>query len=122
MGSHEVGTSPSFVGRWCRRVITFHIVCLAWIFFRAPSIRGAWTQLSSLGTWQWLPVYGVALQFLAFYSCLLFLIDLQLEVSGGEYLFESRPVLLRIAAGMMICILTTLFGANQENAFIYFRF
>ena len=28
-------------GRWVRRVITFHLVCLGWVFFRAPSMGDA---------------------------------------------------------------------------------
>jgi len=53
---------------------------------------------------------------------MLFLIDLQLEVSGGEYVLATRSLLLRVFTGVALCVLITLFGANQENAFIYFRF
>jgi D-alanyl-lipoteichoic acid acyltransferase DltB (MBOAT superfamily) len=121
-GRREIGTTSSFVGRWLRRIVIFHLVCIAWLFFRMPSIGGALEQIQSVGTWQWLPVYGVALQFLAVYSVILFLIDLQLEASNSEYLFENRSLSIRVVAGIAICVLITLLGANQENAFIYFRF
>jgi alginate O-acetyltransferase complex protein AlgI len=121
-GKREVTTASSFLGKWVRRIIIFNLVCLAWVFFRIPSIRGAYEQILGAGTWQWLPIYGVTFQFLALYALMLFLIDLQLETSNGEYVLEARPLMLRIVTGVAICVFITLFGANQENAFIYFRF
>jgi hypothetical protein len=100
----------------------FNLVCLARVFFRIPSIRGAYEKILSAKTWEWLPIYGVALQFLVVYALMLFLIDLRLEASNGEYLLETRPLILRVVTGLVFCVLFTLFGANQENAFIYFRF
>jgi alginate O-acetyltransferase complex protein AlgI len=118
----EIEASLSFVARWIRQIIVFNLVCLAWVFFRIPSFGGAWEQVTGLFTWQWLPIYGVALQFLTVYSVMLFLVDLHLEASGGEYLFEHRPLSRRLVTGIMLCILITLLGANQVSAFIYFQF
>jgi alginate O-acetyltransferase complex protein AlgI len=36
------------VVRWRRRIITFHLVCLAWIFFRADSFGTAWDVIKRL--------------------------------------------------------------------------
>jgi D-alanyl-lipoteichoic acid acyltransferase DltB (MBOAT superfamily) len=121
-GTREIAPSLSTLWRWSRRILIFNLVCVAWVFFRIPSIHSAWQQLMGAGTWQWLPVYGVALQFLAVFALPLFLIDLQLESSNSEYVFGSLSMRPRIAAGIALCILITLFGANQESAFIYFRF
>lgn len=121
-GKREVTSSSNFLGKWIRRIFIFNLVCLAWVFFRIPSIRGAYEQILGAKTWQWLPIYGVALQFLALYALMLFLIDLQLEASNGEYVLETKSLMLRVTAGVALCVLITLFGANQENAFIYFRF
>jgi D-alanyl-lipoteichoic acid acyltransferase DltB (MBOAT superfamily) len=33
------------VGRW---FVTFHVVCLAWVFFRAQTFEGAWLMLRGL--------------------------------------------------------------------------
>src|SRR2546429_7809122 len=118
----EIKLSTTFVGRWGRRIILFHLVCLAWIFFRVPSLSGAWEQIVSLATWQWNPAYLTALLFLAVYAVILFLLDLQLELSNGEHVFASRSYTWRVATGIAFCVLITLFGANQESAFIYFRF
>jgi D-alanyl-lipoteichoic acid acyltransferase DltB (MBOAT superfamily) len=38
---------------WLRRVITFHLVVLGWVVFRAASFADAVTILHGLGTWRW---------------------------------------------------------------------
>jgi D-alanyl-lipoteichoic acid acyltransferase DltB (MBOAT superfamily) len=121
-GKRELTPSSSFFGRWGRRILLFHVVCLAWIFFRVPSLSGAWEQVASLAVWQWNPAYLTALLFLAVYAGILFLLDLQLEHSNAEHVFASRSYAWQIATGVAFSVLITLFGANQESAFIYFRF
>ena len=121
-GKTAAEPAAGFAGRWVRRIVIFHLVCVAWVFFRIPSLQGAWEQLVSLGTWQWVPAYGIALALLAAYAGLLFALDLQLEASNGEYVFESRTYAWRVVTGVAFCALITLLGANSEVAFIYFRF
>src|SRR5713226_2025691 len=121
-GQREITAWTAFLGRWGRRFILFHVVCLAWIFFRVPSLRGGWEQIASLAIWQWQPVYFTVLLFLAVYAVVFFLLDLQLELSNAEHVFALRPYSWQVTAGFAFCVLITLFGANQESAFIYFRF
>jgi alginate O-acetyltransferase complex protein AlgI len=121
-GSGEVPDSQNFLGRWARRIFIFNLVCVAWIFFRVPTFHGAWEQLAGLGNWHWAAEYGIAIKFLAFYAVALFLLDLQLEHSRGEYAFALRSYPLRVAVGFALCGLITLFGANQVSAFLYFQF
>jgi alginate O-acetyltransferase complex protein AlgI len=40
--------TPSVVGRWVSILLTFHYVCFAWIFFRAPTFAGALEVLRSI--------------------------------------------------------------------------
>ena len=119
---HTVEDSPSFLGRWGRRVFVFHLVCFAWIFFRITSFRGALEQISALRHWHWANEYGVATVFLSTYAVALFLLDLQLEHSQGEYVLSYQRYPFRVAAGFALCALITLFGANQASAFLYFQF
>ncbi len=35
--------------RWLGRILTFHVVCLGWVFFRAPTLTAAWAVLRRLG-------------------------------------------------------------------------
>jgi alginate O-acetyltransferase complex protein AlgI len=122
LGHAGPADSRAWLGRWARRLVIFNLVCLAWIFFRVPTFRGAWEQILGLSHWHWAPEYGVAVMFLAAFSGILFLVDLQLERAKGESLFDAHRYPLRVATGLALCTLITLFGANQVSAFIYFQF
>lgn len=52
----------------------------------------------------------------------LFVLDLFLEATGDEYLFQSRPHFQRVAVALSCVLAIVLFGANQTHAFIYFQF
>jgi D-alanyl-lipoteichoic acid acyltransferase DltB (MBOAT superfamily) len=114
--------APSFVATWAWRIVIFHLVCLAWIFFRAQSLGEAMTFLGGLRIWAWSAEYGLALRFLAVFSMPLMLLDLINERRGDEYLLETSWVPARVAIGVTMMAFVTLFAANQLNAFIYFRF
>jgi alginate O-acetyltransferase complex protein AlgI len=108
--------------KWLKRILIFHLVCLAWIFFRAPSLGAAWAMLKGITVWSWRPEFPSAFVFLALFSIPLFLLDIWLEESGDEYLFGSASVQTRVAFGMACTVVIALLGANQANAFIYFQF
>ena len=110
------------IGAWASRIVLFHLVCLAWIFFRANSLGEALTLLGGLGTVVWRPEYGMALRFLAVFSLPLFVIDLMNESRGEEYVFERSVEPVRVAIGVAMMAFVTLLAANQLNAFIYFQF
>ena len=92
------------------------------MFFRAPSLAEALSFLRGLGSWVWVPEYGLALRFLALFSAPLFVMDLFNESRREEYLLETSVEMRRVAVGVGIMALVTLLAANQLNAFIYFRF
>jgi D-alanyl-lipoteichoic acid acyltransferase DltB (MBOAT superfamily) len=48
-GMAAANESSHWFSRLIRIVITFHLVCFAWIFFRAPSLAAAWTVVSKIG-------------------------------------------------------------------------
>jgi len=107
---------------WLSRIAVFHLVCFTWVFFRAPSLADAVAFLRGLGSWVWVPEYGLALRFLALFSAPLFVIDLFNETRREEYLLETSVEMRRVAVGVGMVALVTLLAANQLNAFIYFRF
>jgi len=107
---------------WLARIAVFHLVCFTWVFFRAPSLADAVAFLRGLGSWVWVPEYGLALRFLALFSAPLFVIDLFNETRREEYLLETSVEMRRVAVGVGMVALVTLLAANQLNAFIYFRF
>jgi alginate O-acetyltransferase complex protein AlgI len=107
---------------WLMRIAIFHLVCFAWIFFRAQSVQEAFHQIASLGVVAWRPEYGAALTFLAVFTVPMLLLDVALEIRDEEYLFEKRSVMHRYAVAGAFSLIALLFSANQVNAFIYFQF
>jgi len=115
--------SALYVNRtWVQRIFIFHLVCLSWVFFRADSLGSAASLLRGLTHFAWKPEYLVALKFLALFAIPLFLLDLHLEHTGQEYMFQEKTPLMRIATACGVVVLITFFSANQANAFIYFQF
>lgn len=121
-GHREEHAEPHGWSMWSRRVITFQIVCFSWIFFRAESVSGALTMIRNLGHFQWSPEYASAWLFLAILGGLGFAMDLQLEESGGEYLFQNSSPTVRYGAAVAAMAMLILFSASDPQAFIYFRF
>jgi alginate O-acetyltransferase complex protein AlgI len=110
------------VGLWPKRILTFHLVCLGWIFFRADSLASAGKFLRGFGHVAWEPGYAVAFKLLALFAIPLFLIDLYLEHSLEEYLFEHETAMTRVVVACGMLALVAFFSANEANAFIYFQF
>jgi alginate O-acetyltransferase complex protein AlgI len=110
------------LAKWTGRILVFHFVCLAWIFFRAQSLRAAASILKGLVSWSWRPEFLSAFLFLALFSVPLMLLDLYLESSGDEYGFASAAIRPRVAFGLACALVIAFLGANQANAFIYFQF
>lgn len=107
---------------WISRVLVFHLVCLSWVFFRAPSVQDAFALLAGLGRIEWLPEYGTASMFLAAFAIPMFLVDLVNERRGEEYLFMRRSATTRAAVAMSLALVAVVFAGSSANAFIYFQF
>lgn len=108
--------------RWVKRAIVFHLVCLAWIFFRAQSVTEACNFLAGavhapVGTSLW-PLFGM----LAIFSVPLFLIDLLEARRDEEYVGEKSPIVVQCAIALVLLGAVILFTANAQAAFIYFQF
>ena len=109
--------------RWRARIVTFHFVCLAWIFFRADSFGAAWDMIEGLFT-GWgesspLVTSGVLLAVAA--------------GIGSQYLpariprlvmarFSRLPVLGQAAVLAFALMLTSVMGPEGVAPFIYFQF
>jgi alginate O-acetyltransferase complex protein AlgI len=109
--------------RWRGRIVTFHFVCLAWIFFRADSFGAAWDMIEGLFT-GWgdsspLVTSGVLLAIVA--------------GIGSQYLpariprlvmarFSRLPVLGQATVLAFSLMLTSVLGPEGVAPFIYFQF
>jgi len=119
---NEASVRAGALWKWLRRIFIFHVVCVAWIFFRAQSLPAAWAMVKGFTQWNWRPELPSAFFFLAMFSLPLFLLDLYLESTGDEYYLASATVRPRVAFGLACAVVIALLGANQANAFIYFQF
>jgi alginate O-acetyltransferase complex protein AlgI len=105
------------------RLLTFNIVCVAWIFFRADSFSSAWTMITGLFTGWGQPsplVTGGVL--------------LAIAVGiGSQYLparfpfavmerFGRLPVVGQAVVLALALMLTNTMGPEGVAPFIYFRF
>jgi len=107
--------------RMVRVALTFNLVSLAWILFRATSFEHAWTYLRYLQFK--LPPAGMA--------NLVFDLAIVAVLFGLEYVQRNRarlPILDRVpielkAVGYALFVIAALaFSVDASNPFIYFRF
>jgi D-alanyl-lipoteichoic acid acyltransferase DltB (MBOAT superfamily) len=114
---------PTGLALWRRRIVTFHLVCLAWVFFRADSFGTAgdvltgiftrWGHPSPLVTFPVLLaiVAGIASQYLPAH-----LPRLMMDR------FARLPVVAQATVLGLALMVTSVMGPEGVAPFIYFRF
>lgn len=107
---------------WLRRVAIFHLVCFAWIFFRAESVGSAISLLSGATKLSAQHDTLAAGVLVACFAIPLFLVDLLLEHTGDEYPNHSRSTAVKIITALVLTAILLVFSANQASTFIYFQF
>jgi D-alanyl-lipoteichoic acid acyltransferase DltB (MBOAT superfamily) len=110
-------------------LVTFHLVLLAWVFFRAQNLGDAWAILESMvnfdlaskRTWVSRVVDGFDL-----FGCALAIIVMELAQwhsrRSDQTSFEHWPVWLRWPAYQALALAIILFGIFNRSEFIYFQF
>ncbi|MDZ4861314.1 MAG: MBOAT family protein [Candidatus Hydrogenedentes bacterium] len=125
---------PIGVGPWLNYAagvfVTFHLVCLTWVFFRAPDLDSALAYnallinnsaavSSALATPDFLGLWEA----LFFYGLVIFALDFRCWRRASELPFTEEDAWWRrgiaYAAGMLILMLVR---ENSSGAFIYFQF
>jgi alginate O-acetyltransferase complex protein AlgI len=113
---------PTKLPRLLATILTFHLVCLAWIFFRAPSLEAAWTYLRGLAL-NGGPVSQGWLVTTVFYLSLILALDLPAWSRDEEQPFSPRwPVLARGLAYGAMAAMCLWIGSPDGAPFIYFQF
>ncbi len=113
------GASPlGEVGRW---LLTFHVVCLAWVFFRAPDFSGATAMLGRLFAFGSAPLVKPMVVF-----AVVAMVAAQFVPTGvverGQVVFSRMaPLLQGVALGVGLLIIDAL-GPVGVAPFIYFQF
>ncbi len=109
------------LGLAVRWVVTFHVVCLAWVCFRAETLGDAWALLTSLEAAAAVPsispwVAGVVAAALALQACPDDLAD-----RGRTRVDTLSPATLAITGGVWVAVVVALAPAGVAP-FIYFQF
>jgi D-alanyl-lipoteichoic acid acyltransferase DltB (MBOAT superfamily) len=110
------------VGRLLRSLVTFHLVCAAWVFFRSVDVERALEVFSALGG-SWTSVPGLSVGVV-----LLLLLGLLTQVVApgrldGLWVKAGRLPLVVQAAGITMAILSfDALGPDGVAPFIYFAF
>jgi D-alanyl-lipoteichoic acid acyltransferase DltB (MBOAT superfamily) len=109
--------------QWLGRLLTFHVVCFAWIFFRADSLGRAWDVIVRLFT-----AWGEPSPLVTTSVVLAIAVGI-----GGQYVrptavssvlarFGRLPAVAQgLAVGVALALIDTL-GPTGVAPFIYFRF
>lgn len=113
-------TPRALVPKVIRWVITFHLVCLSWVFFRATDVDQAWLVISRIITNApgvafdvWEPVALVAL---------LILVELGRVRRRFVGALQKRTV-LALSVALIACVVFSLvFRGASSPEFIYFQF
>ncbi|WP_342085903.1 MBOAT family O-acyltransferase [Dyadobacter sp. OTU695] len=115
-GMHDFGRWPG----WLRIALTFTMVTLAWIFFRAHSVSDAVLILRAFATpspWSppALPISGGEMAFCVLLIVFLFFKEYQFP----DYVPARKSFWPSLGVATLLCYLWGVFGSNQ---FIYFQF
>lgn len=108
---------------WGQRILTFHLVCLGWVFFRADSLSTAFSLLARLVT-GWNAPVGLVSPLVI--GTILMMLGLQYvpHLTADrivDRVADLRPVTMGAVFAMALFIITTL-GPQGVAPFIYFRF
>lgn len=117
------GTVDSGKWLWLRRIWMFHLVCLAWLFFRASSLTQVWEMLTSMFTRFHWDVQSVnMLTALVLFSAPLWFVQ-WLEVKTNDLSAATKLSLIpKTALYATMIIMFLALGNTGGGAFIYFQF
>jgi hypothetical protein len=111
---------PARVPLVVRRLVTFHLVCLGWVIFRAPSLPEAGAVLGAVAAWKpFVPTRAGSLA--------LALVPIAMLLHAGwrgadvRRWFVARPAWLQGVAYVALAVVVFLF-TPATTGFIYFQF
>jgi D-alanyl-lipoteichoic acid acyltransferase DltB (MBOAT superfamily) len=114
--------APSALGHFAASLATFHFVCFAWIFFRAPTFAHATLALTRIAHGAW-TIDHVAPKVLAVLTAalVLHLVPRRIEAAARDAFVEATPVLrgLVLAAA---AVALHLAAAARPEPFVYGQF
>jgi D-alanyl-lipoteichoic acid acyltransferase DltB (MBOAT superfamily) len=109
--------------QWIGRIVTFHVVCFAWVFFRADSFARAGQMLGRLFT-----AWGQSSPLVTTSVVLAIVVGIGVQYVRPSALaallhgFGRLPVLAQGASVAVVLMLVNTLGPEGVAPFIYFRF
>jgi D-alanyl-lipoteichoic acid acyltransferase DltB (MBOAT superfamily) len=112
--------NPAF--RFLLMMLTFHVVCIGWVLFRAQSIGAAFDMFSGMFRITAPEFFTSSLVPYLILCSLLYLFLIFEENWKLAMRFERLPFALRAATIVAFLILLVVFVPAERTAFIYFQF
>jgi len=116
---------PRWLSDLAAMATVFSLTCLAWLFFRAPTLGGAMEMLRSFLAFG---DYGVSLGSISpqlprtvLMALLVFTIDALGRSNGVRAVYRSSAA-LRLGGAYLMFMIILLFGSFSGHQFIYFQF
>jgi D-alanyl-lipoteichoic acid acyltransferase DltB (MBOAT superfamily) len=121
VAEHALGGRLRLPG-WLRWLVTFHLIVLGWVLFRAQDFSLAWTFLGRLGSFGPATLWTVPV-----IAATGLVIGLQLLPERPldalqDRVGRLRPALLGIALAVLVLFVAATVPSNGVPPFIYFRF
>jgi alginate O-acetyltransferase complex protein AlgI len=112
--------------RHVRIAVTFIIVCIGWVFFRAETLGGSWAYLSSMfgaGAVNLGSEMMAAAMYTPYHVMVFLAAVLIVWKTPESWTFTARLSLARAATCMTVLgVAVLLMWSQNENPFLYFRF
>jgi D-alanyl-lipoteichoic acid acyltransferase DltB (MBOAT superfamily) len=103
------------------RLLTFHFVCIGWVFFRAPSIDSVAELFRALVRWEGLPSISAAIV-LAIAIGLFGQFFPAIRRTALRERFSRLPLMLQGLTFAVAILLIEALGPQGVAPFIYFQF
>lgn len=108
-------------------IITFHFVCLAWVFFRQSSFENAISMIMQIGTHfqsqiigQWVQGYWIVFSLMLLGFILHFIPSKWSEYTKNR--FVNMPLFVQAFVVLIIIVLVIQIKSSEVQPFIYFQF
>jgi D-alanyl-lipoteichoic acid acyltransferase DltB (MBOAT superfamily) len=117
LGNLERTADYAKIPRLIRQLLTFHFICLTWVFFRANSLSDAGFVLLRIFTGIGAPAQVPIVIFVMIAVVWLYQL---VFASKSQRILQLQPV--RIALMLLVLLYLTIFATARHEPFIYFQF
>ena len=109
--------------RLCKIIVTFHLVCLGWLLFRAESVTQAVAMLGRVFSDSSVTPFAIAsVGLIAFYAGPLMLYEWWVEKRDNLLALTDAHWLARASVYCYCALMLWFFPPPSSNVFIYFQF